>query len=316
MKTIHLTYPHDFVRNELPETVCAIGFFDGLHKGHVKVIETAVNLAKEQGFESAVVTFHPHPRVVLSKQADDVKYITTLEEKERLLKELSVDRLYIITFNQELSLLSPQAFVEHFLIGLHMKHVVAGFDYSYGYKGEGRMEDMEALANGRLKTTTVAKVEEQGEKVSSTRIRKLLTKGHVADVNDLLGRPFRIEGEVIHGKKRGRTIGYPTANLKIDETSFTPAVGIYAVRVIYENKTYDAMASIGYNPTFKDNRTDVSIEVNIFDFDKFIYGENLVVEWYAYIRDEIKFSSVESLIERLEQDERETKSILNSKDNA
>src|SRR5699024_2847428 len=127
-------------KEELPETVSAIGFFDGIHKGHQKVIKTAVKKAKENNMESAVITFHPHPTVVLKKNIGDVKYITPLEEKQEIIKSLNVDRLYIITFNKELSKLSPKEFVKHFLLNLHIKHVVAGFDYSYGFKGEGTME--------------------------------------------------------------------------------------------------------------------------------------------------------------------------------
>src|SRR5699024_4647477 len=190
METIHLTYPHTLNKKDLRETVCAIGFFDGLHKGHLKVINQAVSIAKQKNLESAVITFHPHPRVVLSDESHGVKYITSLKEKQRILSELSIDRLYVITFNKELSLLSPEKFVDHFLVQLNMKHVVGGFDYSYGYKGEGTMEQMESLAKGQLTTTIVPKVEYNDEKISSTHIRHLLSKGSVEYVQELLGRPL------------------------------------------------------------------------------------------------------------------------------
>jgi len=287
---------------DLPETVSAIGFFDGIHIGHKKVIQTAVKEAKERKMESAVITFHPHPLVVL-KGAKNVKYITTLSEKKELLTNLQVDRLYIIKFNEELSKLSPQDFIDHFIIGLNIKHLVGGFDYTFGYKGKGNMNNIQEYDRGKFTHTAVDQVSLNGEKVSSTKIRNLLKSGELEEVHQLLGRPYKFTSTVIKGDQRGRELGYPTANLEAEANAIVPATGIYAVKVIYNKEVYNGMASIGTNPTFTDTE-DVSVEVNILDFDKMIYGEKLEIKWYKYIRDEEKYDSAEALIEQLALDEK------------
>lgn len=303
MRTIELTYPHSLNLEELPETVAAIGFFDGVHKGHQKVIQTAVSEAKRRNFESAVITFHPHPSVVLSKSRKEVKYITPIREKQDILQQLGVDRLYIITFNKELSSLAPQAFIDHFIIGLNIKHLVAGFDFTYGFKGEGNMCVISEQTRGKFTFTMIDKVMVDNEKVSSTRIRGLLDVGQVEEANQLLGRNLTLHGIVVDGEKRGRKLGYPTANLAIDDNVLLPKPGIYAVKVIYKNERYEGMASLGTNPTFT-NQAALSLEVYIFDYNNDLYGEELQLEWYKYIRPEEKFTSVEALIKQMQNDEK------------
>ncbi|MFC0301377.1 bifunctional riboflavin kinase/FAD synthetase [Virgibacillus soli] len=303
MRTIELMYPHILQQQELPETVAAIGFFDGIHKGHQKVIKTAVSEAKKRGMESAVITFHPHPSVVLKADAKDVKYITPIREKQEILQQMNVDRLYLITFNKELSGLSPQAFLDHFIIGLNIKHVVAGFDFTFGHKGKGNMQTIGQLTRGFFTHTVIDKVEYDAEKISSTKIRELLATGDVTTVQQLLGRPLYLHGTVIDGAKRGRKLGFPTANLQFDSEILLPKTGIYAVKVIYKNESYDAMASLGFNPTFHDENQQRTLEVNILDYSHDIYGKELKLEWYAFIREEKKFSSVEDLIEQMKKDE-------------
>lgn len=303
MRTFELTYPHSMVLNELPETVSAIGFFDGIHKGHQKVIQTAVNEAKDRGMESAVITFHPHPSVVLKKDVQHVKYITPIREKQEILQKLDVDRLYIIQFNKELAALSPQAFVDHFLKGLHIKHVIAGFDFSYGHKGKGNMQTIEEHANGAFSTTQVDKVVLDGEKISSTKIRSLLKEGRLEEVTNLLGRPLSVSGTVVKGDQRGRTIGYPTANISVNEEVLLPKVGVYAVKVLYKHEVYEGMASLGFKPTFTDQLEEPVLEVNIFDYNNDLYGEELLVEWHSFIREEKKFTGVEALVNEIAADE-------------
>ncbi|WP_106497582.1 bifunctional riboflavin kinase/FAD synthetase [Lentibacillus sp. Marseille-P4043] len=304
MRTIKLTYPHTLALEELPETVAAIGFFDGIHLGHQNVIKTAVSEAKERNMESAVITFHPHPSVVLKKDVQHVQYITPLKEKQEVLQKMDVDRLYIITFNKELSSLSPQQFIDHFIIGLNIKHLVAGFDYSFGHKGKGNMNNIAEYTREEFTFTTIKKVELDDEKVSSTKIRELLHSGKVEAVKLLLGRPLTVSGIVIEGDKRGRTIGYPTANLQLDQDALLPKPGIYAVKVIYKNEAYEGMASLGTNPTFTANRKDLSLEVNILDYQNDLYGEELQMEWCKFIRDELKFDNVEALIDQIADDEK------------
>ncbi|MBU5466733.1 bifunctional riboflavin kinase/FAD synthetase [Virgibacillus sp. MSJ-26] len=313
MKTIKLTHPHTMNIKELPETVTAIGFFDGIHKGHQQVIDTAVNIAKEKGMKSAVITFHPHPSVVLSKGKKKVNYITPLKEKESILQNMQVDRLYIIEFNEKLAALSPQKFIDQFIIGLNIKHVVAGFDFTYGHKGQGNMTTIKDQTRDEFTFTTIEKVQMNGEKVSSTLIRGLLKKGNIEQVNLLLGRPLSIYGKVIEGAKRGKSLGYPTANLAVDEQALLPKPGIYAVKISYKNEQYHGMASLGTNPTFTDSH-NLSLEVNILDFNDNLYGEELKMEWYKFIREEEKYSNVDKLIEQIKEDEEIIRQVLDNKD--
>ncbi|WP_174613328.1 riboflavin biosynthesis protein RibF [Virgibacillus ihumii] len=304
MRTIELSYPHTLELENLPETVAAVGFFDGIHKGHQEVIQTAVDKARKNDMESAVITFHPHPSVVLKKDAAHVRYITPIKEKKEILQQMDVDRLYIITFNKELASLEPQQFIDHFIIGLKIKHLVAGFDFSYGHKGKGNMKEVGNHTRGEFEYTTISKVDMHDQKVSSTRIRELLRDGKVETANKLLGRPLNIQGIVIDGEKRGRSIGYPTANIQIDPDALLPKTGVYAVKVQYKKELYEGMASLGYNPTFDGKLDEPSAEVNIFDYNNDLYGEELIMEWHKFIRDEEKFDSVDELIEQIEDDER------------
>lgn len=308
MKIIELTYPQAIDKEHIPETVSAIGFFDGVHIGHQKVIETAVHEAQRRNIESAVITFHPHPSVVL-KGATNVKYITPLAVKKEIIKKYNVDRMYVIEFNEQLSQLSPQAFIDHFIIGLNIKHLVGGFDYTFGHKGAGNMSNIHRYDRGMLTHEAVGKVTLDGEKISSTRIRKLLAAGEMEEARNLLGRPYAFFSTVIKGDQRGRELGYPTANLQVADDVIVPKKGIYAVKVKYKNKNFLGMASIGTNPTFKDSGA-VSIEVNILDFNQMIYGEQLQIEWHCYLRDEEKYDNVEDLIQQLELDEKNTRSFF------
>lgn len=305
MRTIELTYPHSLVLEELPHTVCAIGFFDGVHIGHQKLIETAVSEAKQTKMESAVITFHPHPSVVLKKGVDHVKYITPFREKQDILQRMNVDRLYIIKFNKELSSLSPETFIDHFIIGLNIKHLIAGFDYTYGFKGAGNMQTIETHAKGAFTHTVIEQVTDHGEKVSSTKIRELLKEGNVDYTNHLLGRPLITDGTVVKGDQRGKSLGYPTANLTINPDALLPKIGVYAVKVLYKNQTYEGMASLGLKPTFTSSLSEPVLEVNIFDYNNDLYGEELLVEWHAFIREELKFTGVEELVEQIANDEKE-----------
>lgn len=304
MRTIKLTYPHSLVLEELPKTIAAIGFFDGIHKGHQKVIQTAVEKAKEAKMESAVITFHPHPSVVLNKEEVHVQYITPIREKQEILQQMDVDRLYIITFSKELASLNPQKFIDDFIIGLNIQHLVAGFDFSYGHKGEGNMKCMHTHTRDAFDFTTIDKVELENEKISSTKIRSLMANGNIETANELLGRKLTVYGKVVEGHRRGRTIGFPTANLQINDDALLPKIGVYAVKVLYRGEVYEAMANLGVKPTFKDNETKPTLEVNIFDYSNDLYGEELQIEWYTFIRDEKKFNGVDELVKQINKDEK------------
>mgnify|MGYP001407035516 FL=1 len=309
MKTINLQHPHGLNRDELQNTVAALGYFDGVHLGHQKVIQTAKAIADENKWQSAVMTFHPHPAVVLGK-ADRIPAITPLAEKEKAINKLGIDILYVVRFDEAFSRLSPQQFIEDYIVELSIKHVVAGFDYTYGRFGKGTMATMQTDARGRFDVTTVEKVEKDNEKISSTLIRSMIGSGEVEKLPQYLGRYYEMSGTVITGEKRGRTIGFPTANLSVSSEYVFPKKGVYAVKVKYENRSYNGVLNIGYKPTFHDHLPEPSIEVHILDFDQEIYGERLVIEWRKRLRDEKKFNSAEELIEQIKKDKREAEAYF------
>src|SRR5699024_6183609 len=243
-------------------------------------------------------------RTALDLEEDPVQYNTPLIEKQEILQQLDVDRLYIITFNKDLAALPPQAFIDHFIIGLNVKHLVAGFDYTYGHKGQGNIDKIESQTRNVFTYTTIDKLEAGNEKISSTRIRKLLETGKIKTVNDLLGRPFTTYGMVVDGDKRGKAIGYPTANLQVSPDALLPKTGIYAVRVLYKNEVYEGMANLGTNPTYTYDLKQPRVEVNIFDYNNDLYGEELQIKWYKFIRDEEKFNQIDALIQQIADDEK------------
>lgn len=291
------------MKEDLPETIAAIGFFDGIHKGHQAVINKAVSEAKARGKESAVITFHPHPSVVLNNPTEPVQYITPAGEKEQLLKEMHVDRLYMITFNKVLSKLSPAEFIHHFIIQLNIKHLIAGFDFTFGYKGAGNMNNIASFINKEFTTSVIQKVEWEDQKVSSTAIRQCLQNGAVDQVAQLLGRHYTTKGTVVEGDKRGRELGFPTANLQTPDEKLLPKQGVYAVKVIYKDHVYNGMANLGVKPTFVSGELKPTVEVFIFDFNQNIYSEEITILWHQYIRAERKFSGIEEIIAQLKQDE-------------
>lgn len=310
MEIKSLTYPHSLKQESLPDTVAAAGFFDGIHKGHQQVINQAKQIADQSGRASAVLTFDPHPSVVLQQKQETVRYITPIEEKIETIRGLDVDYLYIIRFDHTLSKLSPKHFLEHFVRDLHITHIVAGYDFTFGHKGAGNMQNIQELAGNDLQVTMIDRINDNDEKISSTRIKKALAQGHVGQVEQLLGRPYTMSGEVIHGDKRGRTIGYPTANIRIDENYYLPAIGIYAVEIKVDGHVHYGMASLGYNPTFTNDRENEKLEVHIFDFDDNIYGENVTIYWRKHLRDEEKFTGVDALIAKLKEDERHSRDFF------
>lgn len=307
METIHLTYPET---PDVVPSVMVLGFFDGVHTGHQAVIRHAQEQAERLNVPVTVVTFDPHPMQVLSNKPDAVRYITPLSRKLKRIESLGVERCLVLTFTKELAGLSPQQFVDDYLIGAGAVHVTAGFDYSYGKFGEGTMETMPFHARGRFTTSVVNEQTEGGEKVSSTRIRKLLGAGEVDAAATLLGSPYVICGEVIHGDARGRTIGYPTANVVMDASYVMPRLGVYATRVrLRDGRTFHAMTNVGRRPTFYDTG-DVSIESHLFDFSEDLYGQLIEIEWVRFIRNERAFDGLDSLIAQLKQDETTARSIL------
>lgn len=298
-----LEYPLQLNKNELPPLVLALGYFDGVHLGHQKVIREAKKAADERGLKAAVMTFNPHPSVVLRKSDQHIHFITPLNEKIRIIEELGVDYLFIVHFTEEFANLLPQEFVDQYIIELNVKHVVAGFDYSYGRMGKGTMETLLFHSRNQFTYTVVPKFESGDEKISSTRIRKYLKEGKTEQLSSLLGRYYTTSGIVVHGDKRGRTIGFPTANVELKDEYIIPPLGVYAVRLKVEGKWHNGVCNIGFKPTFnKIASPKPSIEVHLFDFHEDIYGKEAEIEWHVYLRGEQKFSGVTELVGQIEKD--------------
>ncbi|WYP24925.1 riboflavin biosynthesis protein RibF [Alkalihalobacillus sp. FSL W8-0930] len=315
MKTIYLSHPIDHSVPLIVPTVFALGYFDGVHKGHQHVIRQAVSYAKENGMESAVMTFHPHPKEVLMQLEQPMHFLTPLPDKLERIAELGVDRTYVVEFNQSFANLLPQEFVDHYLLALGAKHVVAGFDFTYGKKGKGTMDTMPDHAQGRFSSLAVSKVEREGIKVSSTALRELLQAGKVSDISELLGEPYQIKGIVEDGEKRGRTIGYPTANVKVNQRYIIPKTGVYVVKVELQDNILFGMCNVGYKPTFHNKKPDTpSIEVHLLDFNEQIYGETLTITWIQRIRDEVKFNGIDELKAQLALDKKQTEEIARTID--
>lgn len=313
MDVIHLKYPHQLETTGGPYSL-AIGFFDGVHRGHQEVIQSAINTAKEKKLKSAVMTFDPHPSIVLGGSNEKVFYITPLQQKLDTLRKLNVDTVFVVQFTSDFAKLSPEDFIQYFIRDLRVLHVTAGFDFSFGAFGKGNMTLMQELSGNDFGVTVVEKYADGAEKISSTRIRKALKDGNMEEVRMLLGRAFEVPGIVVHGDKRGRTLGFPTANVQSMRGCFIPATGVYAVKILVQNEWFDGVCNVGYKPTFKDpSNKQLTIEVHIFNFDKNIYGEEVVVGWYHRIRSEQKFNGIDELIAQIEQDKKEAIDYLKNR---
>ncbi|MGW8956127.1 bifunctional riboflavin kinase/FAD synthetase [Paenibacillus sp. NPDC055715] len=311
MITVSLSYPlsdellHQWGRSQ----VTAIGQFDGLHLGHASVIRKAVELAREQKVPVSVMTFHPHPKEVM-KKGDYEGYLTPLVDKQDILADMGVNVLYILSFDENFSKVSPEAFITDILLPLQIQTAVVGFDFRFGYRGAGHEHTLRELGGERMSVHTVPPFELDGEKVSSSGIRRALQIGDLTHASRWLGRPYRIRGTVMDGEKRGRTIGFPTANLKLDDTYVIPVKGVYAVRALVGERWVNGAMNVGVKPTFHEGVLNPSFEVHLFDFDQQIYGDSVFVELHHYIRPERKFSSVDELITQISNDVQTAKKLL------
>lgn len=303
MQVIRIKHPHGYQKTDFPEMVSALGYFDGVHLGHQQVIGKAKAEAEKNGWKSAVMTFDPHPSVILGKSANVKEYITPLPDKIRLIEKLGLDYLFIIEFTHEFANLLPQEFIDQYIIQLNIKQVVAGFDFSYGRMGKGNMETLPFHSRNQFDFTIVPKFSNGNDKVSSTLIREAVKAGEMEKIPALLGGYYTTSGTVVHGDKRGRTIGFPTANIDWNDDYLLPPSGVYAVRIQVNNRWYEGVSNLGYKPTFnEDTKGKPKIEVHIFDFEEEIYGATVVVEWHIRLRTEQKFAGIQQLVTQIEKD--------------
>lgn len=304
MEVITINHPHQYPKDHFPPMAMALGYFDGVHLGHRKVILEANNCAEKEGWSSAVMTFDPHPSVVLAKNRKQKELITPLQDKTQLIAELGIDYLFIIRFTSEFASLLPQEFVDRYIIGLNVKHVVAGFDYTYGRMGKGTMETLPFHSRKQFHYTVIPKLVNKEEKISSTLIRSMIKNGQMEELPPLLGRFHRTTGTVIRGDQRGGSIGFPTANIRLEQKYLLPPLGVYAVRILVNGRWHNGVCNMGYKPTFHQNLPEPSLEVHIFDFNAQIYHEIVTVEWHVRLREEKKFSGIDELVEQIASDKR------------
>jgi riboflavin kinase/FMN adenylyltransferase len=294
-------------------TTLTVGTFDGIHLGHKKIISTLVALAKQNSRRSLVITFEPHPRTVLDAN-NSIKIITSLDEKIELIRQLGVDNLLVINFTKEFAHLTSDEFFREIVINkVGVKEIIIGHDHKFGRDRIGNESKIRELSSKfNFTVTPVEPVTYENIIISSTKIRNYLSTGEISSANKLLGRAFVYRGKVVLGNKRGRTIGFPTANLaSINKFKILPAAGVYAVKVLWNSCWYNGMMNIGMRPTFNDFN-EIITEVNIFDFDKDIYGEILTVEILFMLREEKKFSSVNELTAQIRMDKETSIKILNN----
>jgi riboflavin kinase/FMN adenylyltransferase len=296
-------YNHFSEFRKLENAVVTIGTFDGVHFGHQKIIRRLCELAKATGGESVILTFFPHPRLIIDPENQNLKMINTIDEKAKILAGLGVDHLIITPFTRDFSNLSPAEYIKQILVdSIGIKNLIVGYDHRFGKDRLGGMADLQKFAG--LNDFAIEEIAEQDINdvaVSSTKIRTALLDGDVALAATYLGYHFSIHGRVIKGDKIGRTIGFPTANIFVEETyKLIPSDGIYAVTVELNRVSYRGMAYIGQRPTI--NGMTRNIEVNIFDFNEEIYGQLISMNFLKFLRHDVKFTGLEALKDQLHAD--------------
>ncbi len=299
----------DFAK--LPCAVVTSGTFDGVHVGHQKILSRLREAATRNGGETVVITFWPHPRLVLHPEDTSLKLLNTFEEKAELLKQQGIQHLLRIPFTREFSHLSSEEFITQIIVEtIGTKKLIIGYDHHFGKNREGSFEQLKLNApKYGFEVEEIPRQDVDHVGVSSTKIRKALEEGDIDTATHFLGNPYSLTGRVVIGDKLGRILGYPTANLEIDTAyKLVPADGIYAVTISYNHQKYNGMLYIGNRPTVQGMKRN--IEVNIFDFDDDIYGESLTINFHKLIRRDTRFSDLEELKNQLHRDKEAALKIL------
>ena len=294
-------------------SVLTLGTFDGIHIGHKRIVEHLVQLASEKDARSTLITFEPHPQLVLGKKkhGTELRLLTSIEEKISALSETRLHRLIIANFTRDFSVIEPEDFIRKYLLEkCKMSHIVIGHDHAFGRNRKGNINLLHRLqekANFNLSTLDAITLD--GEIVSSTRIRGLLSAGDVARAAHFLGRPYSITGQVIQGDGRGKNLGFPTANLRpYSQHKLVPKFGIYATHFYADNSRYDSVTYIGNRSTF--HLSDPVIEVHVLDKQMDLYNKEIRLDFHEYIREDETFPSAESLVEQIRKDIEKTRKIL------
>jgi len=309
------TFNSLFNYNRKKKSVLTLGTFDGVHVGHQKILKKLVKEAISDDYESVLLTFFPHPRMVL-KQDSKIQLLNTITEKTKLIKETGVDNLIIHPFDTTFSELSAEDFVKKILVDkLNLAKIIIGYDHKFGKNRSADINDLISLGKKYdFEVEQISAKEIDDISISSTKIRNALVDGNIELANTYLGNNYSLCGKVVEGKKIGRTIGYPTANLKIEEDyKLIPKNGVYIVSGIIHDKTVYGMMNIGKNPTV--NGDSNSIEIHFFDYNEEIYNEEICIDLLSRIRDEQKFESLDKLKKQLHLDEIYSKNYISKNDN-
>lgn len=290
------------------DALCAcIGYFDGLHRGHQQLVLKVLENSVKYNLKPALITFNPDPLQII-KQQSSMKHIMTLEDKMNVARSLGIKVIIVLEIDDRMMRLSPLEFIHQILVSLQVKSIVCGFDFRFGYKGEGSASTL--MENSHLfKVDVIDEVDYQNEKISSTRIIKLLKEAQVDEVMTLLGRPYTISGKIVTGHQRGRKIGYPTANLSVNPEYHELKNGVYITSIYVNSKWYPAMTNVGHNVTF-DTHDPKRVETYILNFNEMIYGQNVRLAFYKYLRPEMKFDQVEDLVHQMDQDKIQTEAYF------
>ncbi|MGL4991092.1 MAG: bifunctional riboflavin kinase/FAD synthetase [Sarcina sp.] len=309
MIMIDETYQNKFTE----KTYIALGSFDGIHKGHLTLMEEVIKLSEKNDAKSMVYTFKNHPLTIISKTSKP-KIIMSNDKKIKVLKNMGIDIVCLETFDRKLMGMEPKTFIEMLLKNFNAKGIVVGFNYRFGYKNKGDIALLEKLSKElNFELIVMKPYKEDGNVISSSLIREFIAKGKIEQANKLLTRAFELDGIVVHGKKLGRTIGFPTVNLKYNEEIILPKIGVYYTNVEIDNKIYKGITNVGNNPTV--NGDTITVETYILNFSKDVYGQKIRIYFIEHIREQKKFESLESLKKQLEKDkmfayERKIKIIL------
>lgn len=285
--------------------VLTLGMFDGVHIGHQCIIQKLIQIAEKIDGESTLLTFEPHPRLILSDGLANLQLLTPLEEKIELLKKNGLQNLILHPFTKEFSQLSSDEFVRDLLVGqMNVHTIVIGYDHHFGRNREGNFEQLQILSKElNFNLVKLEEVRNDDLHISSTQIRNGLLEGNVDFAQKGLGEFYALKGKVVHGDKLGRTLGFPTANLELPQYKLIPKNGVYLVKVNFKNNTYKGLLSIGTRPTVT-NSEEKRVEVYIMDFKDEIYGEDLSVELIQFIREDMKFNSLDELIQQMNWDKK------------
>lgn len=297
--------------HKLPNAVVTSGTFDGVHVGHKKILSRLNEISQQSGGESFVLTFWPHPRMVVSEDSQGLQLLSTIDEKIELFSQLGIQHLAIIPFTRSFSELSSEEFIQQVLVDkIGTKKLVIGYDHRFGRNREGSFEFLQKnCSQYGFEVEEISRQDIEDMAISSSRIRKALLTGQITEANELLGRPYSISGTVVKGKQLGRSIGFPTANVHPHESyKLIPQNGVYIIEATYNGESFKGMLNIGVRPTV--DGTSRTIEANLFDFDSEIYGEDLRLDILHYLRPEQKFNGLPALIGQLELDRKSTLSYL------